>query len=179
MGAVSPEKTARWLAAAEPTTFTYVGTGATRNNEAPTGFHALERAVEIGSGRDVFDRAATQLKAWGVQRAAGFQVLGPLEVTAGATALLVMAVGPVKFVAPIRVVYWIEEADHIAFAYGTLPGHPESGEEYFGLTIDETERVRFRVNAFSRAGSLMTHIGQPVVRKIQERATQQYMDALQ
>ena len=33
--------------------------------------------------------------------------------------------------APCRVVYVIDEPDIRGFAYGTLPGHPESGEERF------------------------------------------------
>ena len=46
---------------------------------------------------------------------------------------------------PCRVVYVIDEPSRRGFAYGTLPGHPESGEEAFIVEIDETDEVWFSV----------------------------------
>jgi uncharacterized protein (UPF0548 family) len=36
--------------------------------------------------------------------------------------------------APCRVIYTITEPRRKGFAYGTLPGHPESGEEAFTIS---------------------------------------------
>lgn len=39
--------------------------------------------------------------------------------------------GPLRLRAPCRVVYTVTESRRRGFAYGTLPGHPECGEEAF------------------------------------------------
>ena len=50
---------------------------------------------------------------------------------------------------PCRVVYVVDEPDRRGFAYGTLPGHPESGEELFLVRYDpDTENVYAEVKPF-------------------------------
>ena len=49
----------------------------------------------------------------------------------GTVIAAVKRLGPVFLVAPCRVIYKTDETDRFGFAYGTLPGHPESGEEAF------------------------------------------------
>ena len=45
----------------------------------------------------------------------------------------VTSIGPVQMVVPCRIVSVFKEVDSFGFAYGTLPGHPERGEESFVL----------------------------------------------
>ena len=55
--------------------------------------------------------------------------------------------------APCRIVGVIEEEeDRWGFAYGTLPGHFEQGEEAFVVSRSTDGRVHFEVTAFSRPG---------------------------
>jgi uncharacterized protein (UPF0548 family) len=68
-------------------------------------------------------------------------------------------------------VYTVEEADRRGFAYGTLPGHPESGEEAFTVVLTGTGDVRIRIRAFSRPASLVARAGRPFTRLIQQYAT--------
>ncbi|GAA4732513.1 hypothetical protein GCM10023350_14890 [Nocardioides endophyticus] len=42
--------------------------------------------------------------------------------------------GPLALRIPCRVVYVVDEPERAGFAYGTLPGHPETGEELFLLS---------------------------------------------
>jgi uncharacterized protein (UPF0548 family) len=77
------------------------------------------------------------------------------------------------------VVYTVEEADRREFAYGTLPGHPEQGEEAFMVMIRSTGDVRIRIRAFSRPASLLAKSGRRPTRMIQEHATDRYVDAIQ
>ena len=72
---------------------------------------------------------------WGMLRGAGLRVMASTEI-AGPGAVVVVGLGPVR--APARVVYVIAEQDRRGFAYGTLPGHPETGEELW--TDSETAR---------------------------------------
>ena len=61
--------------------------------------------------------------------------------------------------APVRVVYVVDEPRRRGFAYGTLPGHPESGEEAFVVELQEDDEVTFTVTAFSRPASTLAARG--------------------
>jgi uncharacterized protein (UPF0548 family) len=56
------------------------------------------------------------------------------------------------------------------FAYGTLPGHAESGEERFSIEWDQnTNQVSYDILAFSRPNYLLARLGYPMVRRAQKR----------
>jgi uncharacterized protein (UPF0548 family) len=61
--------------------------------------------------------------------------------------------------APCRVVYVIDEPDIRGFAYGTPPGHPESGEERFAVAGFEHLRGVRGGDAFSRPGPAERPVG--------------------
>lgn len=77
---------------------------------------------------------------------------------------------------PCQVVYSRVGPDAAGFAYGTLPGHPESGEEFFLLERFGDE-VRFTVRAFSRPGSWLPRVAGPVGRRLQHIMTTRYLHA--
>lgn len=72
-----------------------------------------------------------------------------------------------------RIAYVVDESGHISrfgFAYGTLPGHVESGEELFLIEWDRnTNSVSYQILAFSRPKHLLTRLGYPLVRRNQKR----------
>jgi uncharacterized protein (UPF0548 family) len=72
-----------------------------------------------------------------------------------------------------RIVYAVDEAGPISkfgFAYGTLPGHVESGEERFLVEWDRgDDAVWYDILAFSRPHHVLTRLGYPVVRRLQRR----------
>ena len=76
-------------------------------------------------------------------------------------AVLLLGFGPLAIRAPVRVVYLLDEPDRQGFAYGTLPGHPETGEEAFVLTRGADGRVTFAISAFSRPVSLLARVAGP------------------
>ena len=84
--------------------------------------------------------------------------------------VLDIRLGPMTPAAPCPVVYVIDEEDRRGFAYGTLPGHPESGEEAFIVQIADDEEVTATIKAFSRPASLLARIGGPVTRRVQLRS---------
>jgi uncharacterized protein (UPF0548 family) len=63
----------------------------------------------------------------------------------------------------------IDEPNRWGFVYGTLPGHPEEGEEAFIVSISEDGIVRFEITAFSRPANLIVRFSRPVGRGIQKR----------
>jgi len=104
----------------------------------------------------------------------GTQYLRP-----GDTAQLVIpVVGPIVITAPARVVYLIDEPKRKGFAYGTLPGHPEDGEEAFIVSQHEDESVWLTIRAFSRPSSRKWWAVYPALRVAQEFYTRRYLRAL-
>ncbi len=74
-------------------------------------------------------------------------------------------------------VYVVSEPDRRGFAYGTLPGHPERGEELF-LVERQDGSTYAEVRSFSRPGRWFSRLGLPVVRWVQRRYVERYLDAL-
>lgn len=89
-----------------------------------------------------------------------------------------LGVGPISLRIPCRVVYVVDDPDRRGFAYGTLPGHPESGEESFVLRRLESGSLEPTVSAFSRPASKLVKLGGPLARRTQDIITRRYLRAL-
>jgi uncharacterized protein (UPF0548 family) len=154
---------------------TYTEVGATAG-PLPAGYHHVQKSAAIGSGRRRFDDAAAKGMRWGMLRGAGLRVEATSEVAAMGSEVIVH-LGPVR--APCRVVYVVDEPDRRGFAYGTLPGHAESGEERFVVRHDTTtDEVYAEVVAFSRHATWWSRLGSPVTSAIQWLVTDRYLRAL-
>lgn len=157
---------------------TYREVGGTRS-ALPDGYQHLERHRTLGTGREVFDRAGERLMTWGVQRGAGLVVrTDSRRAATGVDVSVRIGLGRLAVSAPCRVVYTIEEPDRIGFAYGTLPGHPESGEELFLLEHKDNGEVVLTVKAFSRPAQWYSRLTAPAARLVQRRVTERYLRAL-
>ncbi|MGZ6778200.1 MAG: DUF1990 domain-containing protein [Mycobacterium sp.] len=154
---------------------TYCEVGATAG-ALPDGYHHVRKSAVIGRGRKRFEDAAAKVMRWGMLRGAGVRVEATTDVAAVGSEVLV-GLGPLR--APCRVVFVIDEADRRGFGYGTLPGHPESGEELFAVRYDPvTEEVHAEVVAFSRHGTWWSKLGAPVTSLAQRVITSRYLTAL-
>jgi uncharacterized protein (UPF0548 family) len=154
---------------------TYRDVGATAG-ALPEGYHHIRKSAVIGHGRRRFDEAAAKVMRWGMLRGAGVRVEPTSEVADVGSEVLV-GFGPLR--APCRVVYVVDETDRRGFAYGTLPGHPETGEEMFGVRYDPaTDEVHAEVVAFSRHGTWWSRLGAPVTALAQRVITARYLTAL-
>jgi uncharacterized protein (UPF0548 family) len=157
---------------------TYPEVGAT-NGALPSGYQHLRGSRVIGSGRDDFVAAVSALLAWQVQLRAGLRVTASAPVAErGAVAVLAVGVRPLQVRAPCRVVYTVTEPGRRGFAYGTLPGHPECGEEAFMIELRDDGSVALSVTAFSRPATLTARAAGPLGRLIQQHVTRRYLDAL-
>lgn len=166
--------------------FTYDEVGSTQYDETPEGYHRLEYRERLGAGDEVFQRAADALLTWRMHRGAGIPVTAtdtPPQVGTDSLARL----GPgmlirrlrtqVGLPVPCRVVWVVNEPDRIGFAYGTLEGHPEAGEESFLITRDP-DGIHATVRAYSRPATWYTHLAGPITRKAQHYAATRYTAAL-
>ncbi|MGI3779415.1 MAG: DUF1990 family protein [Janthinobacterium lividum] len=156
---------------------TYPEVGAT-SGTLPAGYHHLDVSRVVGHGRDWFDVAAARVLTWEVQRRAGLSVDAAREVALGGRAVLRMRVGPVPVRAPVEVVVVTAEPDRVGFAYGTLVGHPERGEERFEVVLRDDDAVEARIRAFSRPGRWFTSFAGAVGRRLQQATAMRYLDAL-
>ena len=154
---------------------TYPEVGATRG-PLPSGYHHVRGSAVIGLGRRRFDEAATAVMRWGMLRGAGVLVQASTELAVVGSDVLV-GIGPLR--APCRVVYVIDEPDRRGFAYGTLPGHPESGEEMFAVRYGPaSDAVYAEVVAFSRHATWWSRLGAPVTALAQRVITKRYLAAV-
>ena len=158
------------------TAFTYREVGATLAPDLPSGYRHLSRTVTAEEAD--FGEAAERLLTWQVQERAGIRVAAShRRVEEGAVVMMLLGFGPFAVRAPCRVVTVVEEPGRAGFAYGTLPGHPEIGEELF-LVEQAPDGVRASVTAFSRPGTRIARLGGPVARGVQELITRRYLAAL-
>ena len=163
----------------EDVPLTYREVGATRLRRAPVGYRAVERVQRIGSGPADLERAADALLGWRMHQRAGVRIFAshPLAEP-GAVVVQRVGWGPFGLSAPCRVVYVVQDDTRRGFAYGTLPGHPESGEESFVLHLDRAGVLSFTVRAFSRPATALTRIAGPAGRLAQDVAVRRYLRAM-
>jgi uncharacterized protein (UPF0548 family) len=154
---------------------TYSEVGATAG-PLPAGYHHVQKSAVIGRGRQRFEEAADKGMRWGMLRGAGLRVEATTEVAVVGSEVIVH-LGPVR--APCRVVYLVDEPDLRGFAYGTLPGHAESGEERFVVRYAAaSDEVVAEVTAFSRHATWWSRLGSPVTSVAQRVITERYLRAL-
>lgn len=167
-----------WIAA-ETSEPSYPQRGATLTGELPVGYHHVAQGTVLGQGRNSFAKASEGLRTWRAHRFCGVQVFPPdAPLLAGATVIVTLGTRVGAIVAPCRIMTVIDEPGRFGFVYGTLPGHPEQGEESFMVSIAEDGIVRFDIRAFSRPGDPLTRCAGPIGRTMQSIATKAYLRSL-
>ena len=139
--------------------------------------------IEAGTGEEY---AGLELDAdgqpIGLREAGGGEVVygegGQPGIRNGMSAVLRIPFGPVHVDAPVRIVWTIDDEHEVGFGYGTLRGHPESGEEAFVVEHHDDDSVWFVLRAFSRPATLLSRLGAPIARLEQRRYTARYLRAL-
>ena len=179
LGRLNEASLAEALAASARADLTYEPAGVTLGDGRLPGHRTDRYEAELGSGAEVFSRAVGGLRAWAAHRGAGVRVEpGDAPLVEGTTVVLVTRTGPASVLAACRVVAVVDEPRRFGFAYGTLPLHPESGEEAFLVERGDDDLVRFRVVAVSRPAHPLARLGAPVARLVQRRVTSGYLEGL-
>ena len=157
--------------------FTYPEVGATAA-QLPQGYDYLHAQRIVGQGKVLFDECGENILSWGIQKGAGFRLEKSGRVTTGAQNRLGLHWGPFQTWAVCQVVYVIDEPKRKGFAYGTLPGHPERGEESFIVSINDEGSVSFDIVAFSKPARWFAKLGSPLLRFLQQHVTWRYLDSV-
>lgn len=135
-------------------------------------------SVDLGRRPDALARATEGLRAWVCHRGIGATVApddAPIRV--GTEVVVRLPLGPAAVLAPCRIVAVVDEAHRFGFAYGTLPGHPEVGEESFVAQRAADGTVTFTVSVAARPVPLLRPAG-PVILFAQRRAVRGYLAAM-
>ena len=141
----------RVLAEQSSEAVTYPEVGATVRATRPAGYRHDSGQITLGRGDAVFELAVLGLRGWEAHRGAGLTVRPrTAELVEGTTVLVVLALPLLSAVAACRIVSVVDEPDVFGFAYGTLPAHPEQGEEAFLVRREASGSVSFSITAFSR-----------------------------
>lgn len=157
---------------------TYADVGATARQETPPGYRRDGWEADVGTDDGTrFERCGDAVLNWGAQRGAGIRVHPDRPVELDGTFALVLPLPIGHAIATARVVHVVRDDTAIGFAYGTLPAHPEEGEEIF-LVRRRDGRVTFEVSAFSRPRDPLARLGYPVTRWLQLRTNRTYLDAI-
>lgn len=154
-------------------TVNYPDRGATARRPLPAGYNHLHHRTRIGQGRAVFETAGVAVTTFHAHRTSGMRVRWDADTTAavrpGSRVVVGIGLGPLRIDAPCEVVWTAYEPRRIGFAYGTLAGHPECGEESFMVRMDADGTVWFEVTAFSRPAGWYTRLAGPVIPFLQLR----------
>lgn len=164
---------ARILREQAPLPFSYPEVGATRS-AAPAGYNVDDYGLALGQGEATFQRACAALDAW-VMYPPWIHIF-PAGVPASEGHVFASLIEHLGFYSlnSGRVIYTIDErggaVERRGFAFGTLPGHEEMGEERFCVSwARSSDEVRYDVLAFSRPRGLLPRLGAPVGRMLQRR----------
>jgi uncharacterized protein (UPF0548 family) len=144
----------------------------------PAGYAHFSRTRRLPATRS-FDDACDLLLGWQAQARSGLRVAASsARIELGAVVIMRFGLGPASLPIPCRVVSVFDDPDRRGFAYGTLPGHPETGEEAFVLQRRPDGAVDFTIAAFSRPSSIIARVGGPVTARVQRWMTGRYLHAL-
>jgi uncharacterized protein (UPF0548 family) len=169
--APSDSAVSAFIAAQGREPFSYAEVGGTRGASAPHGYNLDHNRVLLGRGEECFDVAAAALRAWRMFELGWCRVSPPRAcVEAGTTVAVVIRHFGFWSLNACRIVYVSDEPHRYGFAYGTLTGHGEIGEERFSVEQSPDDGgVWYDIYAFSRPGHPLARLGYPLSRMLQRR----------
>lgn len=153
--------------------FTYSAVGATAT-VPPAGYVVDHTRIKLGSGSEIFEAAKSALRRWEHFKL-GWVEASPTEtlIQKGEVVAVMGHVLGLWWLNACRIVYVVDDVGPITrygFAYGTLPGHAESGEERFLIEWNRADgSVWYDILAFSRPNYFVTKLAYPLVRCFQKR----------
>lgn len=154
---------------------TYEEVGASWSGPLPAGWDHLGATRLVGRGDRAFAVAGDAVLDFALQRDAGLRPLTTAPRAAvGVDLLGRLGAPPLGVHVPCRVVRAEEGGDRVGFAYGTLPGHPEVGEESF-VVERRGEDVLVSVRAFSRPAHPALRLAGPVGHRAQRLFARRYL----
>lgn len=188
----SPKWIEGFLDRQAPLAHSYAHVGRTRSGPSapPPGFDLDHNRAFLGDGEEAFAAARAAVDRWVMFPAEWTRVIarpgdrtpaGYPAVRAGTVVAMVARALGLFWLSACRVVYTLDEAGPVrryGFAYGTLPGHVERGEERFSVEMREDGTVWYDLLAFSHPHYWMARVGYPLTRRLQHRFVRHSLAAM-
>jgi len=135
----------------------------TRNPMALPGWNIDHHRVLLGHGVEAFAAACEAIRGWKMFPPEMTRVYWPDSPQQPGDVVAVLYRARPFFLwmlFPARVVYRVDEPRRFGFAYGTLPDHPERGEERFLVEWSQADdSVWYDLLAVSRPGHWLARLG--------------------
>ena len=132
--------------------------------------------IVIGKGVLDFEIAKKAIRSWTMFPALWTKILKentPIEVNE--TVAMYAKFFGLWWRNACKIVYVTDNKTEFGFAYGTLPGHIESGEELFLVSMNEKEEVIYTIKAFAKVLKTCPNMHLTLVG---ERADSDYYDSI-
>jgi uncharacterized protein (UPF0548 family) len=175
VGRWSPAQLDVLLEAARRAEPTYAELGCTLDGRDAPGFSDRTFSEEVDGD---LAGAAAVLRRWATHAGINARIHPDgAEPVEGATLLVVAPFGPLEMAVPVRVVAVVDDEHRAGFAYGTLPGHAEMGEELFLAERTAPGRLRLQVRVRARPATPPARLAGPLVTVLQGAAARRYVAA--
>lgn len=153
--------------------FSYPEVGQTRGESSVSGYNNDYNVQPLGQGDAVWEAAKEAIRQWRMFPGDWAYVTPrPLPIRSGEVVAMAACVMGIWWLNSCRIVYVIDTAERFGFAYGTLPGHVERGEELFMVEKTADGQVQYVLKAFSTPRHWMARLGYPLARAYQKKFVQ-------
>jgi uncharacterized protein (UPF0548 family) len=161
---------AAFLARERSLPHSYKEVGDTQKETPVPGFDNDFNFIELGRGDAVWEAAKSAIQAWKMFPG-GWACIWPetTPIRVGEVVAMHAKVMGLWWMNSCRIVYVIDLPDKFGFAYGTLPGHVECGEELFMVERTTDGSVRYVIKAFSKPRFWPARLGYPIARAYQRK----------
>lgn len=150
--------------------YTYTPIKQTAQEKVVSNFDNDQLKLIIGQGEEAFQKAKIAIQNWQMFPVSWTLILPKnAPIRENTTIAMNARFAGLWWRNACRIVYVIDEPQRYGFAYGTLPGHVESGEELFLVSKDAIGNVWYEIKAFSTPRHWIAKLGYPLVRLLQAR----------
>jgi len=150
--------------------YTYTALQQTAQHTTVQNYDNDHLKIIIGHGDMDFQKAKIAIENWQMFPKSWTRIAPPnAPIQVGTTVAMNAWFAGMWWRNACRIVYVIDEPHRFGFAYGTLPGHIESGEELFVVSKDELGYIWYEIKAFSRPRHWIAKLAYPLVRRLQAR----------
>ena len=127
-------------------------------------------SILLGKGEPVWEAAKAALHRW-AQFPEGWTSIYPAKapLRQGQTVAVIFRVMGIWWINSARIIYTLDEPNRFGFAYGTVKGHVEKGEECFWIERNSEGEISYHIRAFSRPNYWWLWLVYPLARSFQRR----------
>jgi uncharacterized protein (UPF0548 family) len=150
-------------------------------SQRPSGYRRYAATTRIGHGQRRWDEASSAVLDWQIKTRSGFEVesfTAETRARENADYRLTVRFGPITVHESVRVVAVVNQPTRCGFSYGTLDGHPVSGEEAFIVHQAPDGEVWLTLRSLTRASRGRWRWAFPALLVAQKYYRRRYRQAL-